>query len=230
MSQPTATDWARERRPHREYFSLFVLVGAVVCLICLAVFVLIAENVLNNHALIQLDFVARHLLRPVNVPWATRFFGLITLFGYQLLAVLGAAVALLFAWKRQRLWLVAWLIVLAGGALLNIVLKQLLAYPRLLYIGAPVMTLYDSFPSGHAIMAISAYGLLIYFLAVAPFHSGWRVFLAAVLLALILLVGFSRLYLGVHFLSDVLAGFAVGGCWLSFCITATHVALTFRKT
>ena len=71
-----------------------------------------------------------------------------------------------------------------------------------------------SFPSGHAIMAVTFYGLLLYIL----FHSiniNWLKWLATGLLVLvILLIGFSRVYLRVHYASDVLAGFIIGLLWL----------------
>ena len=77
-----------------------------------------------------------------------------------------------------------------------------------------------SFPSGHAIAATLLYGFLAAF--VVRKVQAWRWQVLAVLAAglLILLIGFSRLYLGVHYLSDVLAGMAAGSAWLGLCLTA----------
>jgi membrane-associated phospholipid phosphatase len=71
-----------------------------------------------------------------------------------------------------------------------------------------------SFPSGHAIMAVTFYGLIIYIIT-HSMEAGWiRYLLTALLVILIFLVGFSRVYLRVHYASDVLAGFIVGILWL----------------
>ena len=75
-----------------------------------------------------------------------------------------------------------------------------------------------SFPSGHSFMSFAFYGLLIY-LAYKYLETVWLKWTIIVALAsLILLIGFSRIYLRVHYASDVLAGFAVGIIWLSFSL------------
>jgi undecaprenyl-diphosphatase len=71
-----------------------------------------------------------------------------------------------------------------------------------------------SFPSGHAIMAVTFYGLLIYILENTIDIPWIRTLVTCLLLLLILLIGFSRVYLRVHYASDVLAGFIVGILWL----------------
>ena len=71
-----------------------------------------------------------------------------------------------------------------------------------------------SFPSGHAIMSMSFYGLLIYYVLHSPLPSWVVVVLTVLLIILIMLIGFSRVYLRVHYASDVLAGFIIGLIWL----------------
>lgn len=75
-----------------------------------------------------------------------------------------------------------------------------------------------SFPSGHALFSVTFYGLLIYIIyrGIANIYLRW--FLIVVLTALIIVIGFSRVYLRVHYASDVLAGFCVGIIWLLFTI------------
>jgi membrane-associated phospholipid phosphatase len=77
-----------------------------------------------------------------------------------------------------------------------------------------------SFPSGHALVSVAVYGALALVLA-GHLSSPWhRALLFAGTASLVLAIGFSRLYLGVHFLSDVLAGFAAGVAWLSLLYLA----------
>ncbi|MBC7949091.1 MAG: phosphatase PAP2 family protein [Chitinophagaceae bacterium] len=71
-----------------------------------------------------------------------------------------------------------------------------------------------SFPSGHAIIAVTFYGLIIYIIDHTIDINWIRVTLTALLVILILLIGFSRVYLRVHYASDVLAGFIIGLLWL----------------
>lgn len=80
-----------------------------------------------------------------------------------------------------------------------------------------------SFPSGHAFAAVTLYGMLAYWLARGiPRYRGW-IWAAAILL--VLLIGFSRIYLGVHYASDVAAGFAAGLPWLWGCLALpAHMA------
>ena len=78
------------------------------------------------------------------------------------------------------------------------------------------------FPSGHVMGSLVAYGFLAYLLTrITPAYFPRRTALA-LLSGLVLLIGFSRIYLGVHFLSDVIGGYAAAAVWLTFCILMTH--------
>lgn len=75
-----------------------------------------------------------------------------------------------------------------------------------------------SFPSGHALMSVAFYGLLAFWTAAAIKNKWLRMSLISFLLLLILLIGYSRIYLRVHYTTDVLAGLCIGTCWLFFCL------------
>jgi undecaprenyl-diphosphatase len=75
-----------------------------------------------------------------------------------------------------------------------------------------------SFPSGHALMSVTFYGLIIYILWKTIPQKGVRYALTGLLLLLILIIGFSRIYLRVHYASDVLAGLCIGFLWLVFAV------------
>jgi undecaprenyl-diphosphatase len=70
-----------------------------------------------------------------------------------------------------------------------------------------------SFPSGHAALSMALYGFLIYLLLRHPHRHG-RIFLITLLVSAIILIGFSRVYLGVHYPSDVMAGYVIGFMWI----------------
>ncbi len=135
-----------------------------------------------------------------------------------LVSLVGAVV--FGAWRR---WLLfgTWVIAAGGSVVLILLLKAFFARPRPYFEQSLLLETYYSFPSGHAMEAGVLYGMLAYFAVLAL--GTWRTRAAVVFgttSLLILLIGFSRIYLGVHYFSDVVAGFAAGGVWLSTCITA----------
>lgn len=75
-----------------------------------------------------------------------------------------------------------------------------------------------SFPSGHALMSVTFYGLLIYIIFKTIKSKEWKWTLISLLLLLILIIGFTRIYLRVHYASDVMAGYCVGLLWLVFAV------------
>jgi membrane-associated phospholipid phosphatase len=79
-----------------------------------------------------------------------------------------------------------------------------------------------SFPSGHAFMSVAFYGVLIWLAERNMTNKTWRTITAILLSLLILLIGFSRIYLRVHYTTDVIAGFCMGTCWVSFCLWFTQ--------
>jgi undecaprenyl-diphosphatase len=138
------------------------------------------------------------------------------------MVLLGVIVAAILAWGRRWVFLGSWLAAVAGSAVLNHLLKVLFARPRPHFEHPLLVETSYSFPSGHAMESFVVYGMLAYF-AVLALRS-WESRGAALL---VVLIGFSRMYLGVHYLSDVLAGYAAGGVWLSALITGTE---TIRRS
>jgi undecaprenyl-diphosphatase len=87
----------------------------------------------------------------------------------------------------------------------------------------------SSFPSGHATTAISLYGMLAFFLYRHLKQKGQRRAILLLAAVLITLIGFSRIYLGVHFLSDVVAGFLLGAMWVLVGISVMEVLTYLRE-
>jgi membrane-associated phospholipid phosphatase len=110
-----------------------------------------------------------------------------------------------------------WILVMALGEILNLELKDYVRRARPPYHEAAHASGY-SFPSGHSMAAIIAYGMLAYVLAVVIPHRRIRRGLIVGFGVLVFLIGFSRVFLGAHWASDVVGGFAAGGCWLGLCI------------
>ena len=136
--------------------------------------------------------------------------------------VTGVAVVagLVLWWKRCWYRLLALLLVIPGGMAQLPLLKMAFHRRRPSFEDALSIFQGYSFPSGHTMAATLLYGLLAVFAALA--FDTWRQRARAVLGAfvIVLLVGFSRVYLGAHFLSDVLGAAAAGLAWLALSLTA----------
>src|SRR5262249_19183800 len=79
-----------------------------------------------------------------------------------------------------------------------------------------------SFPSGHALVSLVMYGLLGYFVLMNLHHAWSRNIVVLVPILIVLLIGISRMFLGVHYFSDVAAGYVAGTIWLTLCIDAMN--------
>lgn len=129
------------------------------------------------------------------------------------------ALVLFFAWKRWWPSLVTLIIAVPGGMLLNEWVKVLVHRQRP-FVGGPFADWSGySFASGHTIGATLLYGQLLLFVLPALKARHWRVVSVCSAISLIGLVGFSRIALGAHFLTDVLAAIFFGIIWLTLCVT-----------
>jgi undecaprenyl-diphosphatase len=134
-----------------------------------------------------------------------------------------AVLALLFAaWlvrRRALYWLLALALTVPGGMLLNVAIKHVYRRARP-HFDDPLLTLSTySFPSGHTAGATVFYGMLACYLAAHAKGRGQQAAAVAGAVLAVALVAVSRMYLGVHYLSDVLGAAAEGCAWLATCVT-----------
>ena len=130
------------------------------------------------------------------------------------------ALIVFFAWKRWWPSLVTLIVAVPGGMLLNEWMKVLVHRHRPFVDGPFVDWSGYSFASGHTIAATLLYGQLLLFVLPALKARHWRLLCIFSAASLVLLVGFSRIALGAHFLTDVLAAIVFGVLWLVFCLIA----------
>lgn len=188
----------------------------------------VAVTVLNGGVLKQVDERIANLMPAVRTPGETAFFTAATmLVNWQSLTVLTVAAAALLWWRRRRFLAAVVVGAVLGQELLATVVKLLLGRHRpdaslaLLDVG----TL--SFPSGHAMRATVVYGLLAYLLVRAYRTTAARTFVVAGYLVVVLLVAMSRVYLGVHFVSDVWGGVLLGAAFLAAMVGFLEIAARF---
>jgi membrane-associated phospholipid phosphatase len=130
------------------------------------------------------------------------------------LTLVSVAVAATLLAQRRWFAMSAWLVAVIGGEALNLLLKDLFARPRPRFERPLVVETSHSFPSGQAMESLVVYGMLAYLAVLILRGTGKHVVFVVGAAVLVVLIGFGRIYLGAHYLSDVVGGFAAGGAWL----------------
>ncbi|WUR15036.1 phosphatase PAP2 family protein [[Empedobacter] haloabium] len=200
---------------------LHLTAGVIMLVVAVAAFGEIADAVGEGDDIARYDEqVSQWFYAHAFEPLTTIMFGITHLHGIPAMSVLSALLGLWF-WRRHApYWLLATAICVPGGMLLNVLLKHVYQRARPAF-DEPFVTLATySFPSGHTAAATLFYGLLASY--VVTTSASWRVRAAAVAgaAAMVALVALSRVYLGAHFVSDVLAAMAESLAWLAVCITS----------
>ncbi len=224
------TRWLLRRLTPGQYLGLHLTVGLLAAVGCLWFFGALAEGVITKDSIVRLDQVVAAILRYLATPDVTTFFLAVTALGSgEVLVLLGLVVTVVYGLRRRWLYVGTWLAALTGGVVLNQLLKVLFARSRPSFLDPLLVETGYSFPSGHAMLSLTAYGMLAYF-SVLGLRT-WMVSTAAIFVTvlLVLLIGFSRMYLGVHFSSDVVAGYTAGGVWLSTLITGMETIRRRRR-
>lgn len=207
---------------------LELLVGLALLTAGAWIFGLMAEELLegDTHADTRFaDWLHEHA-----TSGGTTFFEAVTVLGnfVTLLAVtVVAVVVLLRRHRRTEATLVA--LAFVGAQILTLGLKLGFARERPFFPDplASAPTTY-SFPSGHASVSLAVYGALGYIVARQAGTRRAQIAFLAGAAALVALIGFSRLYLGVHYLSDVIAGFSLGLAWIALCVVLLHLRLRLK--
>lgn len=223
---PRAWRFLAARLDRRAYLGLHLTVGLLVSVAALWAFAAITEDVLERSVMVRRDLGVAAWFHAHATPLGDRVFVIVSLSGSPaVMAALGIIVAIVLFRRGERTLLAGWIVALVGGSALDAVLKLVIRRPRPEFAMQFLQGRTWSFPSGHAMGSLIGYGMLAYVLvrlgAVTRRGAQWGVWAAA--LGLGLAIGFSRLYLAVHYLSDVAAGFIGGALWLAVCVTGLDV-------
>lgn len=194
-------------------FTIELFLVWLLFLACVVVFLYIGSQIAQGDEL-GMDEAAFSFAADIATPWLDRFIKIMTFFASrQFLTPAALFLIAYFLFVRKHHWYSLKVPVVALGSItLNIVLKYFFDRPR------PMMPLVEasglSFPSGHSMVAASFYGLLIYLAWKHIERPVLRYFTVTFLVAFVLVIGFTRIYLRVHYATDVLAGFAAGFLWV----------------
>jgi len=215
---------ARRQQTVRTFFmGLRIMVGFAISLAGAGVFAWLARLLGAGEALSRADQSLTDALR-VSMPRAAlQVFATLThLADTATLTGLCIVMALALITRGRRWLALGWVVALAGNGLLNQTLKQIFGRVRPLHPDSLALAQGFSFPSGHSSGAVVAFGMLAY-LALRLLPQRWHLPTLVAAVTLAFTVGASRLFLSVHFASDVVAGFASGTAWLALCVTSIEL-------
>jgi membrane-associated phospholipid phosphatase len=193
------------------------IVGLTTCLLIIYLVAEISDEVLEQEAF-TFDRTILLWIHSFANPTLDRIMHFITsLNNPDLVSAIAGVALILLLWKRCYSEAKIFAIDCAGGVVLSYGLKSVFGKIRPNLWQSAIKEVSYSYPSGHALGSTILYGFLAYLFATRfPQFSGLIYLLAVVLIGAI---GFSRLYLGVHWPTDILSGYGIGFLWLTFCIT-----------
>ena len=192
---------------------------SIICFVCIILFLALAENVFNNEIMkgdvIGYQFVSNYLIKDNVTPIMKG----ITWCGSAICLILVSFLSF-FIIKNKKTSIFVW-INLISITILNQVLKFILHRPRPTDFRIIEESGY-SFPSGHSMASMAFYGFLIYLIYKKINNKYLKWGLICFLSILILFIGISRIYLGVHYTSDVLAGFLISIAYLILFVSIVN--------
>jgi undecaprenyl-diphosphatase len=201
-----------------------VLLGAATWL-----FSELAENVSAGAPLTQTDVRFSNWLHEHMTPVLTKVMLVITnIHSTSGISVMTVLVMLLLWRTAQRRHIASFLFIVYGGILLNWWLKSIFQRSRPQFIDPLLVIKSFSFPSGHTMAATVFYGALSAILISQTRNLALRILIVCAAVFMILLVGFTRMYLGVHYLTDVVGAMIEGAGWLTLCLTSFQVVRAAR--
>lgn len=211
-------------------FSLELVIGLLFGVGSLLLFAKLTEDLLFDQLLL-FDQIGTSFINRISSEQVTDFMIFMSHLGSTyFISVTGICMIIYLVLIRRHFWdAVLVPLALLGGGLLNLILKCLFQRqrPDLPHL---VEASGFSFPSGHAMMSFIFYGLLAYLILLNFPHKKTRRTVIGITAAIIFFIGLSRIYLGVHYPSDVLAGFAAGSFWLVACILGLRGIRHYRSS
>ncbi len=217
------------RKNENFHFYLLIFIALVVFLIAVNLFVELTDEITGKTTQIFDHKITDYVLS-FRTPALTQFFVIITDLGKFYAYLVMTILVSIFLFLKFRHWkfILQLLAITILSALSNVGLKRFIgrARPGIEHL-VSVETL--SYPSGHAMSVMAFYGFLIYLAFQIKMAHWLRWLLCIIFSAFIFLVGLSRIYLGVHFPSDIAGGFIAGLIWVTFCIVLFNITVLFRK-
>lgn len=204
-----------------------IVVGLFVIIVTTFFLASLTKDTLFDNELLRFDTDISRYIYAFRTPFLTQIFFFVSQLGAELILTLSTLIVIFFSWKKHKTESLLFSIMLVFGALLNLLLKDIFQRPRPTL--DPLFTLSSySFPSGHAMNSFVFYATLSYFFYHFTRNKRFSLIVACLAGLLVLLIGVSRIYLGVHYPSDVLAGYLAGLLWFVLVLVLDRTLRFFR--
>ncbi|WP_037324496.1 phosphatase PAP2 family protein [Salinimicrobium terrae] len=217
-------------RKHPDFpFYFLIFIAFLVFVLGINLFVGLTEEV-QGETIGHFDDRVTDYVTSFRTPGLNNFFIFVTDLGdlYAYITITIITGLFLFYKLKNKKFILQLIGVVILSFLVNLALKEVFdrARPALEHM-VVIKTL--SYPSGHAMSAMSYYGFLIYIIFHIKMNKLLRGFLTVLFVTLIFFIGLSRIYLGVHFPSDVVGGFIGGLIWVAFCVVLFNIIDLLRQ-
>jgi membrane protein DedA with SNARE-associated domain/membrane-associated phospholipid phosphatase len=224
---PKIVSFVKERLSPASYLGLHLTLGLAISVVFAWVFGGITEDILTGDPFVLVDqWVLNHILY-FRTSLVTQIMIIFTQLGdWKAITIGSLAVIIYLLFKKRIEYLLAYVVAILGANILFLILKIVIHRVRPISKTPLIKAEGWSFPSGHSVMSVIFYGMITYFIVRGIRSWEPRVFIVMTAMFLVFLIGFSRIYLQVHYLSDVLAGYVGGLFWLTICVTGLEV---YRK-
>lgn len=210
-------------------FGIFLLTGTVLAFVCTWAFAELAGHVRNGSTQAFDDAVMRWMAAHQNEAMQKAMLE-VTALGTGTVVAMIVFIAGMFLWLNKHKHSALLLLVATfGGLVLNNFLKMGFNRPRPQIFKWATYAVSSSFPSGHAMSSVIVYGTVAYLAARLQKRAASRVLTLTFAAVIILLICASRMYLGVHYPSDIAAGLVVGLAWAGFCMAILEAAQLYAK-
>lgn len=212
----------------RHIFVKYHVYYLTINVLTIYIFCKMVEDYFDRESTYRLDLWLAQNIHSIWQPWLNKLMIIITnIFSPEILLIIASLAAVYFFIKRKSYQASLIFSSVGGGLILGAITKWLINRPR------PESGLISetglSFPSQHSLIAVIFFSLVL-FIFVEKIKNPWlKNLFTASNIALIILVGFSRIYLKVHWFSDVMAGLALGLFWLTFLILVFRIIESFTK-
>lgn len=211
------------------YLGLQLTTGALILIGASWLFGGIAEDVVTGDPLTIVDWRVAQWFHAHSTPLLTQAMLAVTHLHDPIpVTVAVVLIAVYLAWKKNWYWLVCLGATVPFGMLLNVFMKYAFHRARPSFDDPLLVLTTYSFPSSHVAGATLLYGVVAAMLAARTNAWRWRVRIVLAAITMVALVALTRMYLGVHYLSDVLAAFAEGVTWLTLCLTGIRTYWAHR--
>jgi membrane-associated phospholipid phosphatase len=228
---PRAWDAVTRRLSPEGYLGLHFTISICILLITAASFLALADEVGEQDWVVRFDHSLSASLHEHSTLHAVGIFRVVTDLGNaSTLTAIGFVVIVALVVSRHWQLLCVWAIAIVGVGLINEFLKNTFQRVRPQLPNPWITATGWSFPSGHAMGSLVVYGMLAYSIGSLVTSRALRVCLVFVAICLVIAIGFSRIYLGVHYFSDVIAGYLAATFWSALCISGNEVARRHRKS